>query len=564
MEEELSRMWITADTADDDGDTSLLKIKPMAENHMRASPSQPTPATAKNSAATRNATSKPIEVPRLTFGSPKPDLLHQRRATEPHVSLNRHNTSPNLVDMASENSWRTRHRESPSDAGRVTSPNRHDLTRSGSWKWEDMVISMNGMQRSVHSSKSSPASGTSLGGLLDLTTSSSSSPMSASSSSSLQSTSDTAGFTSVSDIRLSDLSEIRILGAGAMGLVKKVRHIPTDRAFAMKVLTLNSSNKPKNILAEVKTLSESKSRYILGFVDAFCMESKIYILIEYMNQGSLKNLMDTYHRQKAQGKISEPMSENLLACISRQVLLGLADLHDEYRTVHRDLKPDNILINSRGEIKISDFGMAGRIDDDNFKDSFQGTITYMSPERLLGEDHSFSSDIWSLGVVLAQCALGRFPFSKGPGVQQNTENMGFLDLLLEIQNTSRIDLPKDYGPEFRSFVWSCMEHQPSNRPTAKQLLQHPFLILHPEQDFDLRSWLKTFYGTEMKTRRRTSSTSSFDSPRSVNCSPRLGPEMNLPQQETVVPELQIPQLIHLHRAQHQRRASDAMSLSPPQ
>lgn len=81
----------------------------------------------------------------------------------------------------------------------------------------------------------------------------------------------------------------------------------------------------------------------------------------------------------------------------------------EHTIIHRDLKPSNILLNSQGLAKISDFGMSNKLQKDGFE-SFEGTYMYMSPERLRGDTHSFDSDIWSAGILLAECAMGKYPF----------------------------------------------------------------------------------------------------------------------------------------------------------
>lgn len=82
------------------------------------------------------------------------------------------------------------------------------------------------------------------------------------------------------------------------------------------------------------------------------------------------------------------------------------------KVIHRDIKPSNLLINSEGEIKIADFGVSGKIENTtDFRDTWVGTAIYMSPERFSGEKYNFDTDIWSLGLTIVECALGRYPYS---------------------------------------------------------------------------------------------------------------------------------------------------------
>lgn len=97
--------------------------------------------------------------------------------------------------------------------------------------------------------------------------------------------------------------------------------------------------------------------------------------------------------------------------MSIQMLKGLDYLHREKKVIHRDIKPSNILVNKKGQLKIADFGVSGKIDRTiECLSSWVGTMTHMSPERLKGEAYYKDTDIWSLGLVILECALNRFPF----------------------------------------------------------------------------------------------------------------------------------------------------------
>ena len=81
------------------------------------------------------------------------------------------------------------------------------------------------------------------------------------------------------------------------------------------------------------------------------------------------------------------------------------------KVIHRDIKPSNILVNSKGYLKIADFGVSGKIDCTvACLSSWVGTMTHMSPERLRGEAYYADTDIWSLGLIILECAIGKYPF----------------------------------------------------------------------------------------------------------------------------------------------------------
>merc|ERR1719220_360754 len=114
-----------------------------------------------------------------------------------------------------------------------------------------------------------------------------------------------------------------------------------------------------------------------------------------MDYGSLADVK----QRMADVKHRTPMvPENMLALMMMQILEGLKALHLSY-VVHRDVKLGNILVNSRGAVKVTDFGISKKLGDCGMCDTFVGTATHMSPERMLGEDYSFAADHLELGVV---------------------------------------------------------------------------------------------------------------------------------------------------------------------
>lgn len=142
-----------------------------------------------------------------------------------------------------------------------------------------------------------------------------------------------------------------------------------------------------------------------------------------MDLGSLKDIIKlakrspSYKENEQKPLIPEPVA----AKMTQQVLAGLAYLNIVLKQMHRDIKPDNILVNTQGFVKLTDFGISKQLDDIfELGETFVGTLTYMSPERMEGEKYAAVGDIWSLGIVLLELVTGKFPYK---------ETKGFLEML---------------------------------------------------------------------------------------------------------------------------------------
>ncbi|KZO92683.1 Pkinase-domain-containing protein [Calocera viscosa TUFC12733] len=203
------------------------------------------------------------------------------------------------------------------------------------------------------------------------------------------------------ELKAEDLRTVCELGQGNGGTVSKVVHVPTGKTMAKKLVLIDA--KPavrKQILRELQIMHDCRSEHIISFFGAFVADPHICICMEYSDKGSLDQI---YKRIGA-------IDIDVVAQIALAVLEGLTYLYDAHRIIHRDIKPSNILFNSAGQIKLCDFGVSGELIN-SIADTFVGTSTYMSPERIQGAQYTVKSDVWSLGITLIELALGRFPFS---------------------------------------------------------------------------------------------------------------------------------------------------------
>uniref|UniRef100_A0A0D9WQ69 mitogen-activated protein kinase kinase n=1 Tax=Leersia perrieri TaxID=77586 RepID=A0A0D9WQ69_9ORYZ len=264
------------------------------------------------------------------------------------------------------------------------------------------------------------------------------------------------------------------IGNGASSVVQRAVFIPVHRILALKKINIFEKEKRQQILNEMRTLCEACCYIgLVEFQGAFYMpdSGQISIALEYMDGGSLADVI----------KIKKSIPEPVLAHMLQK---GLRYLHEVRHLVHRDIKPANLLVNLKGEAKITDFGVSAGLDNTMAMcATFVGTVTYMSPERIRNENYSYAADIWSLGLAVLECATGKFPYNV---------NEGPANLMLQILDDPSPTPPKDaYSSEFCSFINDCLQKDADARPSCEQLLSHPFIKKYVNTDVDLVAYVKS-------------------------------------------------------------------------
>ena len=201
-----------------------------------------------------------------------------------------------------------------------------------------------------------------------------------------------------------DFSIERLLGAGGMGSVYLVNQISLNRKVALKVLLEKYSADEKYRTAFIKEArSVAGLRHVnLTQIYAFGKDGDdaLYLGLEYVDGKTVGNILE---------EVETISISNALKVVD-QVASGLSYAWTESEIVHRDIKPDNILVGSEGVIKLTDMGLARKAEELASIQEVSGTPSYISPEQLLKRPVNFRSDMYSLGIVLYQCIVGKLPF----------------------------------------------------------------------------------------------------------------------------------------------------------
>eukprot|EP00516_Mucochytrium_quahogii_P004547 CAMPEP_0203758506 /NCGR_PEP_ID=MMETSP0098-20131031/11354_1 /ASSEMBLY_ACC=CAM_ASM_000208 /TAXON_ID=96639 /ORGANISM=" , Strain NY0313808BC1" /LENGTH=362 /DNA_ID=CAMNT_0050650983 /DNA_START=96 /DNA_END=1181 /DNA_ORIENTATION=+ len=256
-----------------------------------------------------------------------------------------------------------------------------------------------------------------------------------------------------------DVNVIKVIGRGTSSQVSLVRH-NNGLLMALKIINMYEKSKRNQIMEEIAALYDASCPSLVGFYGAFYQEGSISIALEYMDQGCLGTVLENYQR------IPEPV----LAAVTFQALWGLGYLRHAKR-VHRDIKPQNILCNSNGEVKLTDFGISKELENSiGLCQTFVGTFKYMSPERIQSHPYSYASDIWSLGLVLMECAQGSYPYP---------ECRTYIDMVQTIlESPPPIPEKGTASAEFIDFATCCLKKTPKERVRADVLLSAPWLTKH--------------------------------------------------------------------------------------
>jgi cyclin-dependent kinase 2 len=297
---------------------------------------------------------------------------------------------------------------------------------------------------------------------------------------------------------MENFQKIEKIGEGAYGIVYKAKDKITDQYVALKKIRLETESEgvPSTAIREISLLKELEHPAIVQLLDVVHADQKLYLVFEYLDKDLKKHMDDHAASRKGIDAGSGGLPEPLVKSYLKQLLEGIAYCHS-HRVLHRDLKPQNLLIDSSGRIKLADFGLARAFGVPVRTYTHEVvTLWYRAPEVLLGSKfYSTSVDTWSLGCIFAEM-LTRRPLFPGdseidqlfrifrtlgtpdeqswPGVSQLPDYKSVFPRW-EAQELSTV-LPSSLSAEGRDIFTRLLVYNPSDRISAKMALNHDYLI----------------------------------------------------------------------------------------
>lgn len=261
------------------------------------------------------------------------------------------------------------------------------------------------------------------------------------------------------------------IGQGASGGVYTAHDMSSEAAVAIKQMNLEKQPKKELILNEILVMKESKHRNIVNFIDSYLVKGDLWIVMEYMEGGSLTDVVTHCL-----------LSEGQIGAVCRETLKGLQFLHSK-GVLHRDIKSDNILLSLTGDIKLTDFGFCAQINENNLKrTTMVGTPYWMAPEVVSRKEYGPKVDIWSLGIMIIEMIEGEPPYL-------NETPLRAL-YLIATNGTPKLKEPENLSETLTKFLDWSLKVDPAERATATELLADPFITEIADENISLSPLVK--------------------------------------------------------------------------
>ena len=272
----------------------------------------------------------------------------------------------------------------------------------------------------------------------------------------------------IKNISRDDFDFLNLIGKGGFSLVWKVKYKLTNEFFALKEMSkkrILDGNMKNNILKELRILSKLKHPFISNLHFAFQDLDYLYLVTDLFTGGDLQ-----YNFEK-QGKFSEKQVKFFIAC----VIQGLSYIHKN-NIIHKDIKPQNLILDEKGYVHIIDFGISRENDRNNYLHT-SGTYVYSAPEIFFKKHYSFSFDFYSIGVIMFLFMNKYYPYS---GTKEQIKEQ------IEYKTPIHIHSPTGWDYQSINFTRRLLEINPEkrlgNENGIKELKEHPWFNKFPWEE----------------------------------------------------------------------------------
>lgn len=265
----------------------------------------------------------------------------------------------------------------------------------------------------------------------------------------------------IKQVCLEDFKVLKVIGRGSYGKVMLVEYIHTHECYAMKSLkkdVLLDEDQVESTLLEKKILEKVDHPFLVGMVFCFQTEERIYFVMPFIRGGELFQHLKNFRF----------FDEEKVRLYAAMIGLGLAHIH-KHGIIYRDIKPENILMDEEGYLKIADFGMAKILIGNEKANSFCGTPEYLSPEIILGTGHNKSADWWSYGILIFEMLFGIPPF-----YCDNNERMYQLIIHSELKFPKKITISDNAKDFIKKLLNKNQEKRLGSKNDFDEMKIHPW------------------------------------------------------------------------------------------
>lgn len=253
------------------------------------------------------------------------------------------------------------------------------------------------------------------------------------------------------------------VGRGGSGSVYfAIDKIQPSRKVALKKVRPSTPAKSRQLENEIRTMHALRHPNIVQCHESYTYQENVWIVMEAMDVGCLTHVLD-FLRDKAY-----LLAESHIAYILREILHGLWAMHSRH-CMHRDIKSDNVLVSSDGDVKLGDFEYTAVLTEASPKRrTVVGTAWWMAPETVRSSYYDYGADVWSIGILSIECAEWVPPLF-------GMESSKAMDVIREGATAQGFKRPDMWSVEFADFVRGCLTRDRDIRYTVPDLLKHPFL-----------------------------------------------------------------------------------------